>query len=90
MPATKLTDTQLVILSTASKAEAPLGTEAFTNLKAKGAALTGVINKLIERGFLKESDRRQQRINGINGPPGALAGWMCGWTSEWRECRPPD
>ena len=55
MPASKLTDTQLVILSTASKAEAPLGTEAFANLKAKGAALTGVINRLIERGLLKET-----------------------------------
>ncbi len=55
MPATKLTDTQLVILSTASKAEMPLGIEAFANLKAKGAALTGVINKLIERGLLKET-----------------------------------
>ncbi len=55
MPATKLTDTQLVILSTASKAEAPLGTEAFTDLKAKGAALTGVINRLIKRGLLKET-----------------------------------
>ncbi len=55
MPASKLTDTQLVILSTASKAEAPLGTEAFSNLKAKGAALTGVINRLIERGLLKET-----------------------------------
>ncbi len=55
MPATKLTDTQLVILSTASKTEAPLGTEAFANLKAKGAALTDVINRLIKRGFLKET-----------------------------------
>ncbi len=55
MPATKLTDTQLVILSTASKAEMPLGTEAFANLKAKGAALTGVINRLIKRGLLKET-----------------------------------
>ncbi len=55
MPATKLTDTQLVILSTASKAEAPLGTEAFADLKAKGAALTGVINRLIKRGLLKET-----------------------------------
>ena len=51
----KLTDTQLVILSTASKAEAPLGTEAFANLKAKGAALTGVINRLIKRGLLNET-----------------------------------
>jgi DNA-binding MarR family transcriptional regulator len=55
MPASKLTDTQLVILSTASKAEAPLGTEAFADLKAKGAALTAVINRLIERGLLKET-----------------------------------
>ncbi len=55
MPAIKLTDTQLVILSTASKAEAPLGTEALANLKAKGAALTGVIDRLIERGLLKET-----------------------------------
>ncbi len=55
MAATKLTDTQLVILRTASKAEAPLGTEAFANLKAKGAALTGAIDRLIERGLLKET-----------------------------------
>ncbi len=52
---TRLTDTQLVILSIASNAEAPLGTEAFADLKAKGAALTGVINRLIERGLLKET-----------------------------------
>lgn len=50
MTTTKLTDTQLVILSTASKTEMPLGTEAFANLKAKGTALTGVINRLIKRG----------------------------------------
>ncbi len=55
MPAIKLTDTQLVILSTASKAEAPLGAEAFAGLKAKGAALTGVVNRLIKRGLLKET-----------------------------------
>ncbi len=55
MTTTKLTDTQLVILSTASKTEMPLGTEAFANLKAKGAALTGVINRLIKRGLLKET-----------------------------------
>ncbi len=55
MPASKLTDTQLVILSTASKAKMPLGTEAFAGLKAKGAALTAVINRLIERGLLKET-----------------------------------
>ncbi len=55
MSATKLNDTQLVILSTASNAEVPLGTEAFANLKAKGAARTGVINGLIKRGLLKET-----------------------------------
>jgi DNA-binding MarR family transcriptional regulator len=55
MATTKLTDTQLVILGTASKAEMPLGTEAFANLKAKGAALTGAINRLIKRGLLKET-----------------------------------
>jgi DNA-binding MarR family transcriptional regulator len=55
MPNMKLTDTQLVILSTASKAEVPLGTEAFTNLKAKGPVLTGVIDRLIKRGLLKET-----------------------------------
>ncbi len=55
MPASKLTDTQLVILSLASKAEMPLGTEAFANLKAKEVALTAVINRLIKRGLLKET-----------------------------------
>ncbi len=55
MPASKLTDTQLVILSTASKAEAPLGTEAFAGLKDKGAALTAVIDRLIKRSLLKET-----------------------------------
>ena len=53
-PKTKLNDTQLVILSTAAKAERPIGRDDLKALKAKGAALTRAVNGLLKRGLIEE------------------------------------
>jgi DNA-binding MarR family transcriptional regulator len=54
MSTIKLSDTQLVVLNTAAKAVAPIGPEALTTLKAKGAARTRAVNGLLKRGLLEE------------------------------------
>ena len=54
MSKTKLSDSQLVILSTAAKAERPIGREDLNNLKAKGAAHTQAVKGLITREMLEE------------------------------------
>ncbi len=53
-PKTKLNDTQLVILSTAAKAERPIGRDDLKALKANGAALTRAVNGLLKRGLIGE------------------------------------
>ncbi len=54
MSTIKLNDTQLVVLNAAAKAGAPIGAEALTTLKAKGAARTRAVNGLLKRGLLEE------------------------------------
>lgn len=54
MTKTKLTDSQLVILNIAIKAECPIGKDDLTGLRAKGTALTRVIAGLIKKDLLKE------------------------------------
>jgi biotin operon repressor len=54
MPKFKLSDTQLIILSTAAKADRPTGRRDLKILKAKGAALTRAVNGLLKRGLIKE------------------------------------
>jgi len=54
MPTIKLSDTQLVILSTAAKADRPIGRGDLKSLKAKGAALTRAVNGLLKRGLIEE------------------------------------
>ncbi len=50
----KLNDTQLVVLTAAAKAAAPIGVDSLTTLKAKGAARTRAVNGLLKRGLLEE------------------------------------
>ncbi len=52
-PITKLNDTQLVILSTATKLERPIGRDDFLGLRAKGIVLTRSVEGLLKRGLLK-------------------------------------
>jgi hypothetical protein len=54
MSTIKLNDTQLVILNAAVKAAAPIGVEAPTILKAKGASWTRAVNGLLKRRLLEE------------------------------------
>jgi DNA-binding MarR family transcriptional regulator len=58
----KLSDSQLVILSTAARAERPIGREDLKKLKAKGAALTQAVKGLITRGLFEEVP------HGLQGP----------------------
>ena len=58
----KLSDSQLVILSTAARAERAIGREDLKKLKAKGAALTQAVKGLITRGLLQEVP------HGLQGP----------------------
>jgi DNA-binding MarR family transcriptional regulator len=58
----KLSDSQLVILSTAARAERAIGREDLKKLKAKGAALTQAVKGLITRGLLQEVP------SGLQGP----------------------
>lgn len=53
MPAIKLSDTQLIILSTAAKTDRPIGRGDLKSLKAKGDALTRAVNGLIKRGLIE-------------------------------------
>ncbi len=50
----KLNDAQLVILSTAAKAERPIGRDDLARLKAQGAARTRAVNGLLKRGLIEE------------------------------------
>jgi DNA-binding MarR family transcriptional regulator len=50
----KLSDSQLIILSTAARAERAIGREDLKKLKAKGAALSQAVRGLITRGLLEE------------------------------------
>ncbi len=50
----KLNDTQLVVLTAAAKAGAPIGAEALTTLKAKGGARARAVNGLLKRRLLEE------------------------------------
>ena len=54
MPKTRLTDSQLVILNAAAKAERPIGKDDLSGLKVRGAALSGVVAGLIKKDLLKE------------------------------------
>ena len=54
MSTIKLNDTQLVVLTAAAKAAAPIGVDALTTLKAKGGARTRAVNGLLKRGLLEE------------------------------------
>jgi len=60
----KLSDSQLVILSTAARAERAIGREDLKKLKAKGAALSQAVRGLITRGLLQEVPA------GLRGPAG--------------------
>ena len=51
MSTIKLNDTQLVVLTAAAKAAAPIGVDALTTLKAKGGARTRAVNGLLKRGW---------------------------------------
>jgi len=54
MPTIKLSNTQLVIISTAAKTDRPIGRADLKSLKAKGAALTRAVNGLLKRGLIEE------------------------------------
>jgi len=54
MSTIKLNDTQLVILNAAANAATPIGVEAPTILKAKGASWTRAVNGLLKRRLLEE------------------------------------
>jgi hypothetical protein len=54
MPKIKLTDSQLVILNAAAKAERPIGKDDLSGLKVRGAALSRVVSGLIKKDLLKE------------------------------------
>jgi biotin operon repressor len=54
MSKAKLSDSQLVILSTAARAERAIGREDLKKLKAKGAALSQAVRGLTTRGLLQE------------------------------------
>lgn len=54
MPKTRLSDSQLVILNAAAKAERPIGKDDLSGLKVRGAALNRVIAGLIKKDLLKE------------------------------------
>jgi DNA-binding MarR family transcriptional regulator len=55
MPKTKLTDSQLVILNIAAKAERPVGKDDLSGLKVRGAALSRVVASFIKKDLLKEA-----------------------------------
>ena len=54
MSTIKLNDTQLVVLTAAAKAAAPIGVDALTTLKAKGGARARAVNGLLKRRLLEE------------------------------------
>ena len=60
MPKSKLSETQLVILSTAAKADRPIGRDNLNKLKAQGTPLTRAVNGLIKRGLLGAAPVEQQ------------------------------
>ena len=76
MPKTKLTDSQLVILNAAAKAERPIGKDDLSGIKVRGAALSGVVAGLIKKELLKEVRVRPSApfwVRNENGQVKALA-----------------